>query len=241
MASQSSARTPLLAHVQRVEDAEEAAATASGQRAHGAGMSVLDVCFMQIAIILGLGVLGLSYAFASLGWILGLLMLLLSAAGALYSGVWIAAVVRRLTQLAAARGSDPPRKYSDLGLACYGNSGRVLVQNVQYTFLGGALVAVQLVGSTSLMRVVDQPSFCFVEANVVVAVAMILPMQIQHLRDATWAAFLGVAMIIVPAVTARLFAHRLITMLCLASVFALASAALGHLSAVELPHLIGYG
>lgn len=50
-----------------------------------------------------------------------------------------------------------------------------------------------------------------------------------------------VAMIIVPAVTARLFAHRLITMLCLASVFALASAALGHLSAVELPHLIGYG
>ena len=50
-----------------------------------------------------------------------------------------------------------------------------------------------------------------------------------------------VAMIIVPAVSARLFAHRLITMFCLASLFALLSAVLGHLGAVELPHLIGYG
>ena len=78
------------------------------------GMSVLEVTFMQIAIILGLGVLGLSYAFASLGWVLGLLVLVLSAAGALYSGVWIARVVRHVTE----QGGTPPRKYSDLGEAC---------------------------------------------------------------------------------------------------------------------------
>ena len=50
-----------------------------------------------------------------------------------------------------------------------------------------------------------------------------------------------VAMIIVPAVCARLFARNLVTMLCLASLLAVLSAGLGHLGAVELPHLIGYG
>lgn len=50
-----------------------------------------------------------------------------------------------------------------------------------------------------------------------------------------------VAMIIVPAVCARLFARNLVTMLCLASCLAVLSAVLGHLGAVELPHLIGYG
>ena len=50
-----------------------------------------------------------------------------------------------------------------------------------------------------------------------------------------------VAMIIVPAVCARLFASNLISMLCLASFLALTSALLGHLGAVELPHLMGYG
>jgi manganese/zinc/iron transport system permease protein len=50
-----------------------------------------------------------------------------------------------------------------------------------------------------------------------------------------------VAMIVVPAVIARLFVHRLVSMLLVASVIAVLSAAAGHYSAVALPHLIGYG
>jgi manganese/zinc/iron transport system permease protein len=50
-----------------------------------------------------------------------------------------------------------------------------------------------------------------------------------------------VAMIVVPAVVARLFIDRLGSMLLLAVVIAILSAGLGHLAAVELPHLIGYG
>lgn len=49
-----------------------------------------------------------------------------------------------------------------------------------------------------------------------------------------------VAMIIVPAATAKLLAQRLSTMVILALVIAVASAVLGHLSAITLPSLAGY-
>ncbi len=50
-----------------------------------------------------------------------------------------------------------------------------------------------------------------------------------------------VSMIIVPAVCARLFANRLMGMVALSSILGILSAAIGHLGAVELPHVIGYG
>ena len=50
-----------------------------------------------------------------------------------------------------------------------------------------------------------------------------------------------VAMIVVPAVTARLFVHQLSSMLLLATILAVTAAGAGHYAAVELPHLIGYG
>jgi manganese/zinc/iron transport system permease protein len=50
-----------------------------------------------------------------------------------------------------------------------------------------------------------------------------------------------VAMIVVPAVIARLFVHRLGSMLLVAAMVGVAAAATGHYTAVELPHLVGYG
>ena len=50
-----------------------------------------------------------------------------------------------------------------------------------------------------------------------------------------------VAMLVVPAVIGRLFAGRLVSMLLIACLVGILSAGLGHLGAVELPHLIGYG
>ena len=166
------------------------------------GMSMLEVCFMQTAIILGLGVLGLSFALGTMGWALGLLILGLSAAGAVYSGLLIAAIVEHLSGGGRRPGQPPPRKYSDLGFAAWGPRGRVLVRNVQYTFLGGALVAVQLTASKALVEVAGaaggEGSLCLWVANVLVALAMLPIMQKQQLSDVSWTAFLGVAMIMLP-------------------------------------------
>jgi manganese/zinc/iron transport system permease protein len=50
-----------------------------------------------------------------------------------------------------------------------------------------------------------------------------------------------VAMIVVPAVIARLFVNRLGTMLVFAATIGVVAAVGGHYTAVELPHLVGYG
>ena len=159
------------------------------------GMSMLEVCFMQTAIILGLGVLGLSFAFATMGWLLGLLILGLSSAGALWSGLWIAAIVAHLGRTGAA-----PTKYADLGAAAWGTRGRLLVRNVQLTFLGGALVAVQLTASKALVQVVGAAGghLCLWVSNAIVALSMLPIMQRQQLAEVSWTAFVGVAMIMLP-------------------------------------------
>ena len=117
---------------------------------------MFEVTCMQICIIIGLGVLGLPWAFArcahslsqplthvlihsfthspidllahtlSMGWILGLFFLAVSAFGAIYSGYTISALVKHIT---AHHG--PPRKYSDLGFAAFGEGGRNIVIFVQ--------------------------------------------------------------------------------------------------------------
>eukprot|EP00053_Salpingoeca_punica_P014620 m.133166 g.133166 ORF g.133166 m.133166 type:complete len:486 (-) comp16504_c1_seq1:393-1850(-) len=164
---------------------------------HNAKRSVpwQSISCMIVAVILGLGVLGLPKAVAQLGWVLGMFFLLISGVGAVYSGVTIANVVgelhgrRRLVQ-----------SYSDLGFASFGVRGRNMVKTVQYIFLGGVLVAVQYVSSQSLRQVVrgSGRSICVVSCNLIVAAAMVPLMQIQHLKEAVWMAALGVLMIVLP-------------------------------------------
>ena len=171
----------------------------SGHAASG-GLSVFEVCTMQMAIILGLGVLGLSFAFATMGWVVGVLLISLAAVGAIYSGIFISDLVQHLTRQAHADGVTPiPRRYSDLGFAAFGSKGATAVRCVQYTFLGGALVAVQYTAATALVQVVGG-GMCVAMANGVVAVTVLPIMQVQHLSDVSWTAVLGVCMIIAPVV-----------------------------------------
>lgn len=175
------------------------------QQQHGSklerpvGISVLQAAFFQLAIILGLGALGLSFAFASMGWVLAIIMLATSAGGALYSGIWITKIVLHITGLP---GAAAPRKYSELGEAAFGSLGRIVVQNVQYSFLGGAMVAVQLTASKALVQVVAAAGghLCLWTSNLVIAIAMLPVMQVQELRDVSWTAFVGVLSILVPVV-----------------------------------------
>jgi hypothetical protein len=53
------------------------------------GLGALGAAGFIVSIILGLGVLGIPWAFAQLGWGFGISLLLVSAAGSVYSGFLI--------------------------------------------------------------------------------------------------------------------------------------------------------
>lgn len=113
------------------------------------------------------------------GWIVGVSLLVVSAAGSVYSGILIDSV-------AAKVGSDPihggpPRKYADLGRAAFGSRGETVVKATQYAFLAGCIVAVQLTASQSLHTVIHalHGESCLVVCNTVIAVIMLPIMQLQ--------------------------------------------------------------
>eukprot|EP00051_Salpingoeca_urceolata_P028721 m.487943 g.487943 ORF g.487943 m.487943 type:complete len:472 (-) comp25381_c0_seq1:122-1537(-) len=152
---------------------------------------------MVVAIILGLGVLGLPWAFSTMGWILAFVILSLSTVGATYSGITITKLVHAIGQNQAA-----PKAYSELGQVCFGNKGRLVVGGVQVVYLAGIIIAVQLTAATAFRQMVRGcgGSVCIVTANLVIA-AMVLPvMQVKSLREVTWVAVLGVCMIIGPLI-----------------------------------------
>lgn len=76
----------------------------------------------MVAIILGIGVLGIPQALVKLGWALGLFLLFVSAAGAVYSGLLIARLVAHVTVTTGHR----PHSYEDLGQAAFGHAGRLV-------------------------------------------------------------------------------------------------------------------
>jgi len=96
-----------------------------------------------------------------------------------------------------------PRGYSDLGEAAYGVTGRTAVRIVQYGFLGGCLVAVQLQASKSMVTVVHEAggSLCLAVAQVIVVFMMLPVMQLQSLGQAGKMAMIpGLVSIIVPLI-----------------------------------------
>lgn len=166
-----------------------------------ATMGWMAVCAIMVSIILGLGVLGLSEAFASLGWVLSYLLLALVACGALYSGYTIYNIVDHVTMATGIR----PRTYPALGHAAFGNMGKHIVEITQLVFLGGAICAVHLTAAESLKQVVlaasgDTTELCIVACNAIIAAVVLPVMQARSLKDVTWVAVLGVLTIITPLI-----------------------------------------
>ena len=96
-----------------------------------------------------------------------------------------------------------PHGYSDIGQAAYGNKGYTAVRIVQYGFLGGCLVAVQLTASKSLVTVVQESGsdLCLVTANLIIALCMLPVMQLQSLGQAgTYAMIPGIVSILIPLI-----------------------------------------
>eukprot|EP00050_Salpingoeca_kvevrii_P000857 m.157537 g.157537 ORF g.157537 m.157537 type:complete len:441 (+) comp10231_c3_seq1:351-1673(+) len=168
----------------------------AGEAPHAAatGMSWYECSFMMTAIVLGIGVLGIPWALSTMGFFLGMGFLFFSALGAVFSGIWISRVVNTVAQ----RGL-PSETYSDLGFAAYGNLGRSLTQNVQYAFLAGVIIAVQLTAAQSLKQVLGG-DVCLTLCNLIIALVVLPFMQIRQTSEVTWVAILGVIMIIAPLV-----------------------------------------
>eukprot|EP00037_Helgoeca_nana_P013428 m.123600 g.123600 ORF g.123600 m.123600 type:complete len:370 (+) comp22022_c0_seq4:2094-3203(+) len=160
------------------------------------GLGALGAAGFIVSIILGLGVLGIPWAFAQLGWGFGISLLLVSAAGSVYSGF----LIDKLAQYVTDHAQEPPRKYADLGEHAFGTRGRVAVRATQYAFLAGVIVAVQLTAAHSLHSVVTvlHGHICPVTANTVIAVIMLPVMQLQKLEEITPVAILGVVLILLP-------------------------------------------
>jgi len=154
-----------------------------------------QVALIVACIILGLGVLGLPYAFATMGWVLGFLVMAFSAGGAIYAGLTLHQVIPHMAKT--------PRGYSEIGEAAYGSLGRISVRVVQYGFLGGCLVAVQLQASKSMRIVVHEAggSLCLAVAQVIIVLVMLPVMQVQSLGKAGKLAMIpGLLSIIIPLI-----------------------------------------
>eukprot|EP00656_Telonema_subtile_P043966 TRINITY_DN50270_c0_g1_i2.p1 TRINITY_DN50270_c0_g1~~TRINITY_DN50270_c0_g1_i2.p1 ORF type:complete len:394 (+),score=71.81 TRINITY_DN50270_c0_g1_i2:95-1276(+) len=117
------------------------------------------------------------YAVSELGWGCGFGLMVLSALGAVYSGVTLNEVIQHIPVV--------PRQYSQLGLAAFGEPGRAVVRSVQFGFLGGCIVAVQLTASESLVKVVEAcgGSLCVVVAHLIIAGFILPVMQFQSLGN----------------------------------------------------------
>ena len=77
----------------------------------GSGLHWVGAASMITSIILGLGVLGLPLAFSRLGWMFGVVVVVVGAGGAVYSGLLIGRVVAAAT---AKSGGDRPKTYAAL-------------------------------------------------------------------------------------------------------------------------------
>lgn len=137
----------------------------------------------------GLGVLGLPWAFSKMGWVLGVLFLAISTLGSIYSGVL-------LGELVAMTGV---KEYTMLGSVAFGERGYRIVAGVQYAYLSGIVVSTLKTSARGLQQVVTalDGDLCLVAANAIIAVAMIAPLQVQQLGNATIIAVVGVVAIVV--------------------------------------------
>eukprot|EP00040_Diaphanoeca_grandis_P020328 m.108134 g.108134 ORF g.108134 m.108134 type:complete len:466 (+) comp27849_c1_seq3:199-1596(+) len=160
------------------------------------GMRWSSAAFIMVATLVGIGVLGISEALASLGWGVGLTVLFLFAIASTYSGFMIS---RAMLYIETLKIHGRPRKYGALGFAAYGTRGETIIRRTQMLYLAGIIVSYQKVAASCLHQVVVQlgGGFCLVSSQLVVALVMLGAMQIQTLEGVTYIATFGVAMIVV--------------------------------------------
>lgn len=119
---------------------EEDTVTESGQ----AGW--VEVSLHLVTIMFGAGVLGLPYALASLGWVLGLCVLALATGASAYSAFLLA-------ELHTLRDGRRVRTLRALGEEVWGRRGRRWIMALQLTDMVGGVLIYTVVGGASLAAI----------------------------------------------------------------------------------------
>ena len=168
------------------------------------GTGWFQTCLITLTSLLGIGVLGLPYVFAKLGWGVATAVLGLCAVGCVYSGLLI-------NRLYLKVGS--PRVYADLGFAAYGECGRWAVTIIGYTYIAGTIISLHLTAAISLQQVLKGIGVhvldtehalplgtapCELVCSAIVGAIMICIMQQRALEEMAWTAIVGVISIGIP-------------------------------------------
>eukprot|EP00871_Galdieria_phlegrea_P004651 jgi/Galph1/5187/GphlegSOOS_G3800.1 len=143
--------------------------------------------FLILGDILGTGILAIPSGLASMGWILGVLFLVVMCAVFIYCGLLLYRMRLIYPHI---------RTYGDLGEQVYGPWGRWAVYLVQYTSLFLVLPVYLLVASTALRDTVS-PNSCLIIWMFVNSGILLFFMQSRTLRFMAWYSLFGTLCIII--------------------------------------------
>ncbi|EME27927.1 amino acid transporter, AAAP family [Galdieria sulphuraria] len=146
--------------------------------------------FLILGDIMGAGILAIPYALATMGWLLGILFLVLMCLVYVYCGILLYRMRLMIPQI---------RTYGDLGEQVYGTIGRWAVYIVQYSNLFLFLPVYLLVSSKALRETVN-PDSCLIIWMFVNSGILIFFMQTRTLRFISWYSLFGTICICVTLV-----------------------------------------
>ncbi|KAK4525772.1 hypothetical protein GAYE_SCF16G3681 [Galdieria yellowstonensis] len=146
--------------------------------------------FLILGDIMGAGILAVPHALATMGWLLGLLFLVLMCLVYVYCGILLYRMRLMMPHI---------RTYGDLGEQIYGKPGRWAIYIVQYSNLFLFLPVYLLVSSKALRETVD-PSSCLIVWMFVNSGILIFFMQTRTLRFISWYSLFGTICIFVTLV-----------------------------------------
>jgi len=143
-----------------------------------------------LASLIGVGVLSLPEAIATLGWVPGLVALVLCGIASLWSGYMYTHLV-----LAVPHAQVMP----DVGEAAYGRPGRIATMAMGYAYIAGVGIVYHLTASQALQQVfAGVPHLeCQPTTGFIFAILMILPLQAQSMHAVSCLSALGTLMILV--------------------------------------------
>jgi len=195
------------------------------------GVDWIKTSFLIMAMIVGTGVLGLPQNFAKIGWLPGLVSLVMGGLSALVSGLLIhrcymstlnqATGRKTVSRMSSASegfvihpGSARPQSFGDIGEAAYGANGQKFAFWLSAVSIGCSLCTLQLVAGESLQRAVVSASeslstsdFCQPYASAAVLTLTIPISQVRQLGALAVATVAGVTSIAVPLII--VFVHAL--------------------------------
>jgi len=143
-----------------------------------------------LASLVGVGVLSLPEAIATLGWVPGLIALMLCAFASLWSG-------HMYTRLVLA--VPHARVLADVADAAYGKPGRIATMVLGYTYIAGVGVVYHLTASKALQQIFAGVPIleCQPTSGLMFAIVMIFPLQAQSMHAVSCLSVIGTATIAV--------------------------------------------